>query len=44
MEPGFLGEMSYRQLQKLIDEFSAVGDGILALVDVEDIIHNVPHE
>jgi len=44
VEPGFLGETSYRQCQNLIDEFSTMGDGVLAMVDVEDIIHNAPHE
>jgi hypothetical protein len=36
--------MSYRQRQNLIGEFSAVGDGVLATVDVEDIIRNTPRE
>ena len=42
VEPGFTGETSYRQRENLIGEFSAMGDGILAVVDVEDIIHNAP--
>jgi hypothetical protein len=42
VEPGFLGETSHRQRTDLIDEFSAVGVGILATVDVEDIIRNTP--
>ena len=44
VEPGFPGETSYRQRENLIGEFSAMGDGILATVDVEDIIRNAPHE
>ena len=44
VEPGFPGEMSYRQRQNLIGEFFTVGDGVLAIVDVEDIIHNAPHD
>ena len=44
VEPGFLGEMSYRQRQNLIGEFSTVDDGVLAMVDVEDNIRNAPHE
>jgi len=44
VEPGFPGEMSYRQHENLISEFSAVGDGILVAVDVEDIIRNAPRE
>jgi hypothetical protein len=44
VEPGFPGEMSYRQRQNLIGEFSAVGDGVLAVMDVKDIICNAPRE
>ena len=44
VELGFPGETSYRLRQNLIDEFSAVGDGILATVDVEDIVRNAPRE
>ena len=44
VEPGFSGETSYRQRQNLIGEFFTVGDGVLAIVDVEDIIHNAPHD
>jgi hypothetical protein len=44
VEPGFPGETSYRQHENLIGEFSAMGDGVLATVDVEDIIHNAPHK
>ena len=44
VELGFSGEMSYQQRQDLIDEFSTVGDGVLATVDVEDIIRNAPRE
>ena len=44
VESGFLGETSYQQCENLIDKFSAMGDGVLAAVDVEDIIHNAPHE
>jgi hypothetical protein len=44
VEPRFPGETSYRQRQNLIGEFSAMGDGILAMVDVEDIVRNAPHE
>ena len=44
VEPGFAGEMSYWQRENLIGEFSAVGDGVLAIVDVEDIIRNDPRE
>ena len=44
VELGFSGEMSYQQRQDLIDEFSTVGDGVLATVDVEDIICNTPCE
>jgi len=44
VEPGFPGETSYRQRQNLIGEFSAVGDGILAVVYVEDIVRNAPRE
>jgi hypothetical protein len=39
VKPGFLGETSYRQRQNLIGEFSTVGNGVLAVVDVEDIVH-----
>ena len=44
VELGFPGETSYQQRQNLIDEFSAVGDGVLATVDVEDVIRNAPCE
>ena len=44
VELGFPREMSYQQRQNLIDEFSAVGDGVLATVDVEDVIRNAPCE
>ena len=44
VELGFLGEMSYWQRQNLIGEFSTVGNGILATVNVEDIIRNAPRE
>jgi len=44
VEPGFLGETSYRQRENLIGEFSAMGNCVLAVVDVEDIIRNAPHE
>jgi hypothetical protein len=44
VELGLPAETSYRQRQNLIGEFSAMGDGVLAAVDVEDIIHNAPHE
>ena len=44
VEPGFLGETSYWQCQNLISEFSAMGDGVLAMVDVEDIVLNAPRE
>ena len=44
VEPGFPGETSYQQRQKLIGEFSTVGDGVLATVDVEDIIRNAPRK
>jgi hypothetical protein len=44
VELGFPGEMSYRQRENLIGEFSTMGDGILAAVDVEDIIRNAPHK
>ena len=44
VELGFPREMSYQQRQNLIDEFSTVGDGVLAMVDVEDIISNALHE
>ena len=44
VEPGFAGETSYRQRENLISEFSTMGDGILATVDVEDIIHNATRE
>ena len=44
VEPGFLGEMSYRQREILIGKLSTMSDGILAMVDVEDIIRNAPHE
>jgi hypothetical protein len=40
VEPGFPRETSYWQRQNLIGEFSAMGDGILAIVDVEDIVRN----
>ena len=42
MEPGFPGETSYRQCQNMIGKFSTMGDGVLAAVDVEDIICNAP--
>jgi hypothetical protein len=41
---GFPGEMSYRQCQNLIGKFSAMGNGILAMEDVEDIIRNAPRK
>jgi hypothetical protein len=44
VEPGFPGETSYRQRENLIGEFSAIGDGVLSMVDVEDIIRNAPHK
>ena len=44
VEPGFSGETSYRQRQNLIGKFSAVADGIRAVVDIEDIVRNAPHE
>ena len=34
VEPGFLGETNYRQRENLIVEFSDMGDGVLAPVDV----------
>jgi hypothetical protein len=34
VEPGFLGEMSHQQRENLIGEFFAMGDGILAAVDI----------
>jgi hypothetical protein len=34
VEPGFSKETSYRQRENLTGEFSAMGDGILAAVDV----------
>jgi hypothetical protein len=40
VEPGFPRETSYRQRENLISEFSAVVDGVLATVNVEDIIRN----
>jgi hypothetical protein len=42
VEPGFLGETSYRQLTNLIVKFSTVGVVILGMVNVEDIIRNAP--
>ena len=44
VELGFPREMSYRQCENLIGEFFAVGNGILATVELEDIIRNAPHE
>jgi hypothetical protein len=44
VEPGFPEETSYRQRENLINEFSTVGDGVLAVVDVEDIIRNARHD
>jgi hypothetical protein len=44
VESGLLREMSYRQRENLIGEFSVVGDGVLAAVDVDDIIRSAPHE
>ena len=44
VEPGFPGETSYRQHENLIDKFLAVGNGVLAVVDVENIIRNAPRE
>jgi hypothetical protein len=44
VEPEFPGETSYRQRKNLISKFSAVSDGVLATVNVEDIIHDAPHE
>jgi hypothetical protein len=44
VELGFPGETSYWQRENMIGEFSAVGDGVLAAVDVEDIIRNTPHK
>jgi hypothetical protein len=44
VEPVFPGETSYRQHQNLIGEFSVAGDGVLATVDVKDIVRNAPRE
>ena len=44
VEPWFLGETSYRQRQNLVGKFSVMGDGVLAVMDVEDIIRNAPRE
>jgi hypothetical protein len=44
VEPRFPRETSYRQRHYLISEFSTLGDGVLATVDVEDIIRNAPRE
>ena len=44
VEPRFPGETGYRQCQNLIAEFFTVGDGVLSVVDVEDIIRNAPLE
>jgi hypothetical protein len=44
VELGFPGETSYRQRENLIDEFSTMGDGVLATVNVEDIICIAPRE
>ena len=44
VEPGFSGETSYQQRENLIGEFSAVVNGVLVVVDVEDIIRNAPRE
>jgi hypothetical protein len=44
VEPWFPGETNYQQCENLIGEFSAMGDGVLAMVDVEDIIRNAPHK
>jgi len=41
---GFPRETSYLQRENLIGEFSAMGDGVVAIVDIEDIICNAPHE
>jgi hypothetical protein len=42
VEPGFPGEMSYWDCENLISDFYTVDDGVLATVNVEDIIHNAP--
>ena len=44
VESRFPGEMSYRQHQNLIGEFSTLGDDILAMVAIEDIVHNAPRK
>jgi hypothetical protein len=44
VEPGFPGEMSYQDRENLIGDLSSSNDGILAVVNVEDIIRNAPHE
>ena len=44
VELGFPGETSYRDGENLIVDFSITGDGILAMVNVEDIICNAPRE
>jgi hypothetical protein len=44
VEPGFLGEMSYQDRENLIGDFFITGDGVLAMVNVEDIICNAPHK
>ena len=44
VESGFPGETSYRDRKNLIGDFSTMGDGVLAAVNVEDIIHNAPCE
>jgi hypothetical protein len=40
LEAGFLLELSFDQREELVGDFSAVADGILVVLDVEDIIHN----
>ena len=42
VEPGFVGKTSYWDRENLIGNFYAMGNGVLATVNVEDIIRNAP--
>ena len=44
VELGFPQETSYRDRENLIGDLSTTGDGVLAMVNVEDIICNTHHE
>lgn len=44
LEPRFLLELSFDQREELVGDFSTMADGVLAMLDVEEIIHNASHK